>query len=415
MKNIHKYFLFLLSFILTGTVFFPIHAQTHKQRKNKNISLNITSNKSGKKKNNFNFGLMSSYNYLDGVSVNILSDIVYIKSSGLQISGFLNSNRYNSYGVSISGLTNITGLLSKGVRIGGLLNITGKSAYGVQIAGMGNINGNNQKGFHFSGLMNMSSVNTYGLFISGLANLTGDTHKGVAISGILNVAGEDTYGLQLASVMNVTAKSNKGLQLSALNNTSINNEGLQLSAISNYSAENNGTQAGIINMCDKGSKGVQIGIINHSKDSCIHQIGLVNLKPHTNIQMIISSGNLHKANIAVRFKNNIVYTQFGTGMIKGIISDKISISGIYRTGISIPLIKNKLHISTDMGFVHTETLKNTNIPPRFYSLQPRLNIEYTAIKGFTFFASGGYSWSRTYNGNAKYSNNPTFEAGVILF
>ena len=131
--------------------------------------------------------------------------------------------------------------------------------------------------------------------------------------------------------------------------------------------------------------------------------------------MIVSGGNIDLANVGVRFKNKMIYTQFGAGIVSGEITDKVSVSGTYRTGLSFPLVKNKLDLNTDIGYSHIETLGNTNVPDRLYSIEPRVSLEYSPLKKLGIFIAGGYSWTRTYKGNLAYSDNPLIEAGLVLF
>ena len=407
--------MFLSAIILTGTMLSPIYAQEYGLKKGRNISLSINSHKPDTRKTYFNLGLFSNYQNLNGASINIISDVVHQRSSGLQLSGFVNIVGNRSSGMQVAGLANISGIKSHGLRIGGLLNISGRSTFGAQISGIGNLAGNNQKGLMITGLMNMGSVDMKGLMISGLANIAGNEHKGIGISGLTNVSGGDMRGAQISSLMNIAGNSNKGLQFAALSNVSVINQGVQIGAIANYSGDNKGLQLGFSNVSNKCSKGVQIGFLNINGDSCARQIGIINLKPQTRIQMIVSGGNLYKSNVEVRFRNKLIYTQLGAGMILGEITDKASVAGIYRTGLAFPLLKEKLYLNTDIGYSHIETLENKNIPDRLYAIQPRIGLEYNPLKKLGIFIAGGYSWTRTYKHNLPYSKNPTVEAGLVLF
>lgn len=407
--------IFLSVIVLAGIIFSPIQAQEYGLKKGKNISLSINNPKPETNNTYFNIGLLSNYQNLNGASINIISDVVHQKSSGFQLSGLINMVGNRSSGMQIAGLANISGIKSHGLRIGGLFNISGRSAYGVQFSGIGNLAGNNQKGLMVTGLINMGSIDMKGFLISGLANIAGNKQKGVAISGLTNVSGGDMHGAQISSLMNIAGNRNKGLQIAALSNVSVTNQGVQLGGIANYSGDNKGLQVGISNVSNKCSKGLQIGILNITGDSCSRQIGIINLKPQTRTQLIISGGNLNKTNIAVRFKNRMIYTQLGASMILGELTDKASVAGVYRTGLAIPLIKNKFNLNTDIGYCHIETLENKNVPDRLYAIQPRLGLEYNPIKKIGIFISGGYSWERTYKNNLAYSKHPIVEAGLVFF
>ena len=405
----------LPAIVLAGTMTFPMSAREHGLKKSKNLSLSIKGQDRESDRNHLNIGLMSNYQNLIGVSMNVISDVAHQKTSGFQASGLLNLVGKRSSGMQVAGLANISGIKSHGLRIGGLFNISGRSAYAVQISGMGNLAGINQKGFMLTGLINMSSVNAKGILISGMANITGNEQNGVAVGGLTSVSGGNMYGAQISSLMNVAGNSNKGLQLSALTNVSIINEGLQMGCLANYSDDNEGLQLGLANISGKGGKGVQIGIFNMNADSCARQVGMINLNPRTRTQVIISGGSLNKTGVAVRFKNRMIYTQLEAGMILGKLTDKASVSGTYRTGIAFPLVKEKLSLNTDLGYCHIETLANKGMPHRLYAIQPRLGIEYNPLRELGLFIAGGYSWTRTYKGNRGYSGNPVIEAGLVLF
>ena len=398
---------FLSAIILAGTLFSPLYAQEYGLKKGRNIALSIKNTKKGANKTYLNLGVMSNYQNLNGASINILSDVVHQRTSGFQMSGFVN--------IVGNSLANISGVKSHGLRIGGLFNISGRSTYGAQFSGIGNLAGNDQKGLMFTGLINMGTVKMSGFMFSGLANIAGKEQKGVAISGMTNVSGGDMYGVQLSSLMNISGQSNKGLQLTALSNVSVTNQGAQISGLANYSGDNKGMQLGLANVSNKCSKGVQIGFLNMNGENCGRQVGMINIKPQTRIQLIVSGGNINKTNVAVRFKNKMIYTQLGTGMILGEITDNISVSASYRTGLSFPLIKDRLALNTDIGYSHIETLGNANTPDRLYSIQPRISLEYNPLKKIGVFIAGGYSWTRTYKKNLAYSNNPLIEAGLVFF
>ena len=391
--------MFLSVILLAGTIIFPVSAQDYGLKKGKSISLSIKKQSEKDNRTYFNLGLMSNYQNLNGTSINIISDVVHQKTAGFEASGFVNIVGNRSSGMQVAGLANISGIKSHGLRIAGLFNISGRSAYAAQISGIGNLAGINQKGIMLTGLINMSSVNAKGILISGMSNIAGNEQKGVAISGLTNVSGGNMYGAQI----------------SALSNVSMKNQGLQMSCLANYSGNNKGLQLGLANVSNKCNKGVQIGILNMNGDSCARQVGIINLKPQTKTQVIISGGNLNKANIAVRFKNKIIYTQLEAGMILGELTDKVSVTGIYRTGLAFPLVKNKLSLNTDIGYCHIETLANKNIPDRLYAIQPRLGLEYNPLKKLGLFIAGGYSCTRTYKNNQGYSRNPIVEAGLVFF
>ena len=121
---------------------------------------------------------------------------------------------------------------------------------------------------------------------------------------------------------------------------------MQLSTI-NFGVENAGLQLGVANISQTGRKGLQVGVVNISKDSAAHQVGCINIRPDTRIQMLVSGGNANKFNLAVRFKNRYTYTVWGAGAYYLGLDKKISLSGFYRAGVYYPILP-KLEISGDI-------------------------------------------------------------------
>ena len=438
-----------------------------KSKKNMpNISLNINSAiNDSLKKTYFNLGLLTNIYQLNGAGINAISSVVRNNACGAQVSGLANIAGNNLDGVQISGITNVNGNNTNGVSISGLVNITGKNVEGSSITGGINVIGKNANGVTLGGLINIIGKNSNGIEIGGLANVTGENTNGVAIGGLMNISGKDMEGAQISSLLNIAGDCGEGVQLSALANVGVDVRGIQLSGLSNiaaselrgmqlsgavntaihskgalqialtniclqdmqgiqlglgnYTTEMRGAQIGLINLSEGGKvKGVQIGLVNHSKDSISAvKIGLVNITPKTRIQMMAFGGNMTKLNLAVRFMNRMSYTMLGMGTHYLGMNDKFSGSLFYRAGLYMPIIKEKLLISGDLGYAHIENFENesSEIPERMYSLQARLNLEYHPIRKFGIFASGGYGITRYYDRNKFYEKKPIVEFGIILF
>lgn len=385
-------------------------------KKGPNVSLNITDKKKSPQRTYLNLGLFSNFTCLNGFSLNVISSLQHYNAYGMQMAGFANITGLKSTGFQIAGITNVTGHRACGAIISGLMNVSGTSSYGFVASGLGNISGGDIKGMAVSGLLNMGGKNTRGLMIASLGNVAGEVHAGVAIGGLMNVAGESSRGVQITSLLNVAGHANEGWQMAGLGNVSVTNKGLQTAAF-NFSADNRGVQAGIANVNNGGKKGIQIGLVNVSTDSCAHQIGCINIRPQTRVQLLISGGNANKGNIAVRIKNKYTYTQFGAGVYYLGADKDFSVSANYRTGVYYSLTP-KLDISGDIGFYHIESLNNKTsygYPARMYALEPRINLEYSITRKFGLFASGGYNWTRTYKGNHAFDNKGIFEVGMVLF
>lgn len=397
-----------LSLITALLGFSTLQAQSADKIKSKknspNISLNIsTAINDSLRKTHFNIGLLTNIHQLSGVGLNIVSNTVKSNVYGAQFTGLANIVGNNMNGIQLSGITNVNGNNTNGASISGLVNITGKKSEGANITGGVNIIGKDADGVTLGGLINIFGNNSNGAQISGIANITGENTNGIAVGGLMNISGKDLNGIQLSSLINVAGDNMRGMQLS----------------LCNYSTKLHGVQIGLLNL-NEGSKarGVQVGLVNHSKDSTSTiKIGLANITPNTRIQMLAFGGNTTKLNLAVRFMNRISYTMIGAGTHYMGINDKFSGSLFYRAGLYMPLIKEKLLLSGDLGYAHIENFKNesSDVPERMYSLQARLNLEYHPIKRFGIFASGGYALTRYYDQNKFYEKKPIVEVGIVLF
>lgn len=396
----------------------PLQAQSRHKRELKkrvNLALNVTNKKKLPPRTYLNLGLLSNYDYLSGIGINALSSVTHFHSKGFQVAGLTNITGLNTAGFQLSGIANVTGGNAKGILLGGLMNISGRDMNGFAFSGIGNMSAKNNRGFIIGGLTNIHSGNSAGMMLSGIANVTRQTQSGLMVGGLMNASGDTLKGVQLASLTNIAGKANNGVQISALSNITVANRGMQM-ALCNYSAENKGVQIGFANLSGKGRKGLQFGLFNLSADSLVHQIGCVNISPRTHIQLLISSGNLNKANVAVRFKNKCTYTELGGGAYFFNLDHDLSASAFYRVGVYYPLC-SRLEISADASYYHIETLDNKHkgYPARVYALQPRLNLEFRLSRKVGVFASGGYAWTRQYGHNHTFDHKGTFEAGIVLF
>ena len=412
-----------ISELIAGYVLFGGHTLLYAQesapkglKKGANVSVNITDKKKTPHRTYFNLGLFSNYTCLNGSGFNVISSLQHYNAYGVQAAGFANITGLKSTGLQIAGITNVTGQRACGAIISGLMNVSGRSSYGLTVSGLGNVSGGDLKGMAVSGLINIGGKDTRGLMIAGLGNIAGEVQGGLSVGGLMNVSGKSSRGVQITSLLNVAAETNDGWQLAGVGNVSVNNKGLQ-TAIMNYSVNNNGLQLGIGNVSAENRKGFQIGIVNISADSCARQIGCVNLKPQTRVQMLVSGGNANKGSLSVRFKNKYTYTQIGAGAYYLGADKDFSFSMSYRAGVYRSLTPN-LDISADLGYYHIECLDNKRsqgYAPRMYALEPRVSLEYSITRKFGAFVSGGYGWTRTYSGNHAFDSKGVFEIGIVLF
>lgn len=237
--------------------------------------------------------------------------------------------------------------------------------------------------------------------------------QGLQLSGMSNLSAQTFNGLQLSSISNITNGMDKGLQWSGILNVSTAMQrGVQLGAI-NYADSLNGVQIGALNFAYNRPKGWQVGIVNVSNDSIGHKIGLVDINPKTQIDLMLYGGSSTKINFGVRYRNKSTYSMLGVGTHFMGLDSKFSGAVFYRTGLYKHL-SPKWTLSGDVGYYHVETFQqNSNdAPERLYSLQARLNADYQISKKWGAFASVGWGLTRYYNRNETYRNRPLFEMGI---
>lgn len=246
-----------------------------------------------------------------------------------------------------------------------------------------------------------------------ISSVTTDGGRGLQLSGVSNTSAHLFNGLQLSGVSNITTGMARGLQLSGILNVSSGMmSGWQWGAF-NYTDSLNGVQVGAFNVARKRPRGWQIGLINLSYDSIGHKIGLVNINPMTDIDVMAYGGSSTKTNLAVRYRNRSTYNIIGVGTHFMGLDSKFSGALFYRLGQYWQL-SPRWSVSGDIGYYHVETFSkdNTQKPERLYSLQARLNADYQFSQKYGAFASVGWGLTRYYDRNETYRNRPLFELGL---
>ena len=241
---------------------------------------------------------------------------------------------------------------------------------------------------------------------------TGGGH-GLQLAGVSNTSAHQFNGLQLAGLTNISRGMGRGLQLSGfLNVSSDMMRGVQWGAV-NYADSLNGAQIGAFNVARRSPKGWQVGLVNMSYDSIGHKIGLVNINPQTDIDIMLYGGSSTKTNLAVRYRNKSTYSILGVGTHFMGLDSKFSGAVFYRLGQYVQL-SPKWTLSGDLGYYHVETFSRNNSekPERLYSLQARINADYQFSKKFGAFASVGWGLTRYYDRNETYRNRPMVELGL---
>lgn len=222
------------------------------------------------------------YKTINDVSLNTFIG-VGAASEYLELSGFINANRFYSNGVQASGFINLSGFdrgaseySSQGAQLSGFANINGNDYKGFQWAGFSNIN-RNFNGFQVSGFLNFNRSANNSFLIAGFANVNDSTDNSYQGAGFANFSSKGVSRLQLASFGNFAsdvtgvqgagfgnwAKDVKGIQGAGFANWSRDISGIQGAGFANFARDVKGIQgSGFMNIA-RNVKGVQLaGFIN---------------------------------------------------------------------------------------------------------------------------------------------------------
>lgn len=291
---------------------------------------------------------VKSGEYINHVSLNILAGYSG-GTTGFELGGLLNINRYDVKASQIAGIGNFAGGETKGVQCAGIYNIT-RILNGTQIGGITNI-----------------ATNVNGLQMAGISNhvMTG---KSVQIGGIVNFTGDRT-AFQAAGIANYAKVS----------------EGVQIAGIANISKEKSGSQiAGILNVSPY-FRGVQIGLINIA-DSCNGiPIGLLSFVKNGYHSFEISADEFFQANLA--FRSGV--EKFHTIFIAGIKPNNIG-SPLWTVGAGIGTsqsisAKTKLDIDLISQQIIRESNWSNNYLYKFYlGMDRSLNSHISLAFGVTY-------------------------------
>ena len=288
-----------------------------------------------------------------------------------------------------------------GVGIYGIMGAS-EEADGVQIAGI-NIAKQRMHGLAIGGIC-FGGDSLHGVQIGGV-NMAGEM-KGVQV-GFLN--GARNYGLQVGAVN--FSGDNSGVSIGGINLEFGHNKGLQLGG-ENFADSLDGVQIGVFNQCGNGD-GVQIGILNYCAEEC-RQFGLVNINPHSRLQMLVTSGNHDLFSLALRIRNRHTYNVIGLGFGRKGWDDYSYGSAYYRIGQYFTILP-RLTLSGDVGIANVTVLRTGTDAPHMFSLEARMNVEYEVHPKASLFATAGYTSTRYASDGKLFKNKPLFELGVALF
>lgn len=328
-----------------------------------------------------------------GINRHTLDGKLY-SSANLALFGNVDTLR----GAQVGLFTSVARKEMRGVNIGGFGAMSRGTAYGVSIGSVVTAVDGNMRGLQIAGVTNIARHGN-GFQIAGLSNASTSSFRGVQLSGITNISMGIKRGMQIAGVVNVCSSSMRGLQ----------------TAMYNYADTLSGSQIGIVNVCVSHPKGVQVGIINYSRDTVAHKIGLVNVNPKTRIDLMVYGGTSSKTNIAMRFRNRSTYNIIGLGSHFMGIDEHFSGTIYYRIGQYFTL-SPRWSVSGDLGYYHVETFEEHSAakPQRLYSIQVRLNADYSISRLLGVFATVGYGDTRYYSNSHRYRNRMIGEAGLTF-
>lgn len=328
-----------------------------------------------------------------GINRHTLDGKLY-SSANLALFGNVDTLR----GAQVGLFTSVARKEMRGVNIGGFGAMSRGTAYGVSIGSVVTAVDGNMRGLQIAGVTNIARHGN-GFQIAGLSNASTSSFRGVQLCGITNISMGIKRGMQIAGVVNVCSSSMRGLQ----------------TAMYNYADTLSGSQIGIVNVCVSHPKGVQVGIINYSRDTVAHKIGLVNVNPKTRIDLMVYGGTSSKTNIAMRFRNKSTYNIIGLGSHFMGIDEHFSGTIYYRIGQYFTL-SPRWSVSGDLGYYHVETFEEHSAakPQRLYSIQVRLNADYSISRLLGVFATVGYGDTRYYSNSHRYRNRMIGEAGLTF-
>ncbi|MDN5202423.1 hypothetical protein QQ008_13635 [Fulvivirgaceae bacterium BMA10] len=250
-------------------------------------------------------------------------------TSGLELGGMLNINRFYSKGAQIAGIGNIIGTETNGVQLAGIFNTNFGTVRGVQMAGINNLVLDSLKGVQVSGINNIITGRTDGVQISGINNLAKNNVDGIQIAGISNIAirdvnklqlagiinfGYDITGVQIAGIVNGSYGQVKGFQVGGILNTSRTVQTLQLAGVMNFAADTvYGAQlSGVVNFA-RHNKGFQLGLINIGDTASGTSIGVLNLFLRGYNKLEIFGTEILPLSARVKFGNRKFYNTIGFG------------------------------------------------------------------------------------------------------
>ena len=251
----------------------------------------------------------------------------------------------------------------------------------------------------------------------GVMSNIAESMRGVQLGALSNIATSPFGGLQLSGISNIAMGVERGVQLSGVLNVSSGHmRGYQMGTY-NYADSLSGSQLGLVNVARSHPKGWQVGIVNYTRDTVAHKIGLVNINPLTQIDLMVYGGTSSKLNTALRFRNRSTYNIIGIGSHYMGLDKKFSGALQYRIGQYFRLMPSgRWSLSGDVGFAHIETFEqhSQRSPERLFSVEARMNLDYSITDRLGAFVTLGYGDTRYYHHAHHYRSRPMVELGLTV-
>ncbi len=204
-------------------------------------------------------GVNIERNYVKGVQVAGMANLVGGDTKGLQVAGFHNHTMHGLQGVQIAGFANTVWDTLSGVQIAGGANVVRGGMRGTQVAGAFNLATQDVNGVQFAGGLNVTLRDVQKTQVAGALNY-GRNVNGAQVAGGLNVALGKVGGGQVAGALNV-ARDVTGGQVSVGVNVAVDTvRGGQVGVL-NFARVVRGGQVGILNFSDT-ITGSSVGILS---------------------------------------------------------------------------------------------------------------------------------------------------------
>lgn len=169
----------------------------------------------GRTVNVFSINVLGGYAAgLDGMELGGIANIEKDYVHGVQMAGVANVVNGKTTGLQLSGFTNVCGDTVKALQAAGFCNVVNGSFTGLQSAGFCNVDKGSVKGFQGAGFLNVCQDSLVGIQVAGFANINNGDVTGIQGAGFLNTA-KKLKGVQFG-VINIADTVESGIPIGLL-------------------------------------------------------------------------------------------------------------------------------------------------------------------------------------------------------